>query len=178
MEVLKSPSPRFFCSQEIWINLDEPDHWRWGKKNIFSSYVCPQNIQIYTLCSPHPHPAFCVNVQPITSISKFLAKQCLWLDWKASWDLTSEEPLHAVTVGHLEQATARIRGQGGVSAIRQQDSHHVQVVILHGIMNRSRHTEIYIHFNKNRNSTDMLRVTLLMAASAIQWHEREQTLVP
>lgn len=53
---------------------------------------------------------------------------------------TSEEALHAVAVGHLEKATARIRCQGGVGAIRQQDSHHVQVVVLHSIVNRSTHT--------------------------------------
>ena len=54
---------------------------------------------------------------------------------------TREEPLHAVAVGHFQEATARVRGQSGVGSIRQQDSHHIQVVVLHGIVDRPGHTK-------------------------------------
>lgn len=50
-------------------------------------------------------------------------------------------------MGHLEEAAARIRCQGGVGAIRQQDSHHVQVVILHGIVDGPARTGKYIYFD-------------------------------
>lgn len=49
--------------------------------------------------------------------------------------LTGEEVLHRLAVGHLQEAAARIRGQGGVGAVGQQDPYHIQVIVLHGIMN-------------------------------------------
>lgn len=55
------------------------------------------------------------------------------------WDLTSEETLHGFAVGHLQEAAARVRGQGGVGAVRQQDANHVQVVVLHGVVDRPGH---------------------------------------
>lgn len=58
-------------------------------------------------------------------------------DGGVGWHLTGEESLHVVTVGHLEEATARVSGQGGVSSIGQQDAHHVQMVVLYCIMNGS-----------------------------------------
>lgn len=51
-------------------------------------------------------------------------------------DLTGEEALHAVAVRHPQQAAARISGERGVGAVREQDPHHVQVVVLHGVVNR------------------------------------------
>lgn len=54
--------------------------------------------------------------------------------------LTSEEVLHVFTVGHLQEAAARISRQGGVGAIGQQDSHHIKVIVLHGIVNGSTNT--------------------------------------
>lgn len=56
-------------------------------------------------------------------------------------ELTGEEALHAVAVSHFEETPARVGGQGGVSSIRQQDPHHVQVIVLHSVVNGSEHTE-------------------------------------
>lgn len=58
------------------------------------------------------------------------------LNEKPVGGLTSEEALHAVTVSHLEKAAAGVRGQGGVGSVGQQHPHHVQVVVLHGVVNR------------------------------------------
>lgn len=39
-------------------------------------------------------------------------------------------------MGHLQQAAAGVGGQGGVGAVGQQDPHHVQVVVLHSVVDR------------------------------------------
>lgn len=58
---------------------------------------------------------------------------------KVNGCLTSEETLHGFAVGHLQEAATRVRGEGGVGAVRQQDANHVQVVVLHGVVNRPEH---------------------------------------
>lgn len=55
--------------------------------------------------------------------------------------LTGEEALHAVTVGHFQETPAGIRGQGGVSSVGQQDPHHIQVIVLHSVVDGSKHQE-------------------------------------
>lgn len=72
-------------------------------------------------------------------------RSCLGLDV----ELTGEEALHAVAVGHLQQPAARVRGQGGVGAVGQQDAHDVQVVVLHGVVNRPGRTQD-VHVNDNQ----------------------------
>lgn len=81
--------------------------------------------------------------------------------------LTSKEALHAVAVGHLQQAAARICCQGGVGAVRQQDSHNIQVVILHSVVNRSRQTQMYI-LRMTKNGTDNICMVFFLSRWSIK----------
>lgn len=66
---------------------------------------------------------------------------------KSAVDLTSQEALHAVTVGHLEEATARVCGQSRVGTVGEQDSHYIKVVVFHSIVNGSETIHMNINFD-------------------------------
>lgn len=51
---------------------------------------------------------------------------------------TFQEGFHGSTVGHVDWPSPRVGGEGGVGAAGQQETHHLHVVVLHGIMQRSK----------------------------------------
>lgn len=88
---------------------------------------------------------FCQEIAFLSIISTAVrVKLRRWagLDPTTKLVLTSEEVLHVFAVGHLQEAAARISRQGGVGAIGEQDSHHIKVIVLHGIVNGSTNTNI------------------------------------
>lgn len=49
---------------------------------------------------------------------------------------TFQEGFHGSAVGHVDGCPARVGGEGGVGAASQQESHNLQVVVLHGVVQR------------------------------------------
>lgn len=49
---------------------------------------------------------------------------------------TLQEGFHGSAVGHVDGPSSGVGGEGGVCATGQQETHHLDVVVLHGVMQR------------------------------------------